>query len=113
MRRKNDNKKVNLKTWLVPKLRRASYMWPARKKVLDAARIERGRYRCAHCNLIFGPKEISLDHINPVVPTNGWDNWDGYITRLYCEPEGLQVLCDPCHDKKTKTEEKERKDNNV
>ena len=84
-------------------------MWPNRKKAMAAARIERGRYKCATCENIFGPKEISLDHVAPVVPVTGWDDWDGFLYRLFCEEQGFQVLCKTCHDNKTKEENLERK----
>jgi hypothetical protein len=30
----------------------------------------------------------------------------GYLERLFCHPDGLQVLCQTCHDRKTAKERK-------
>ena len=104
-------KEINLKTWLVPKLRRLSYQWPPRKDTKTAARIARGQYKCASCEEIFGPKEIYLDHVEPVVdPENGFQGWDEYISRLFTKSDGFQVLCGVCHDIKTELENELRKD---
>lgn len=101
----DDEKEIKvLKGWLVHKMRRLSYMWFHRKAALRKARISRGKYTCAHCTNIFGPKQINVDHIDPVVPTSGWDNWDGFISRLFCKEEGFQILCHGCHDTKTASE---------
>lgn len=97
--------------WLVWQLRRTSYKWPPRNEALRKARIERGKYRCAKCKKIYGNKEISLDHIQPVVdPKIGWAGFEEYIKRLFCPVEGFQVLCDRCHDKKTAREKEIRKE---
>lgn len=51
---------------------------------------------------------VFVDHIIPVGgPTQG--GWDGVIERLFCEAEGLQVLCKECHDLKTKDEKNARR----
>lgn len=101
-----------LKNWLVHKLRRISYMWFHRKAAMSKARISRGKYKCAMCGGIFGPKEINVDHILPVVPVTGWDNWDGFINRLFCKEEGYQIICKPDHDKKTQNENEGRAEHN-
>jgi hypothetical protein len=51
-----------------------------------------------------------VDHISPVVdPKKGFVSWDVYITRMFCEIDGLQVMCKPCHKIKTAEEKLERK----
>lgn len=98
-------KEINLKNWLVPKLRRLSYMWPPRNEAKRLARVERGRYKCASCNNIFGPKEIVVDHINPVVPVDeGFTNIGHFVESLFCEINNLQCLCLACHDVKSHDE---------
>lgn len=100
----------NFRTWLIWQLRLISYKWPPRGKVLSAARIDRGKYECKKCKGIFGNKQISVDHVRPVVsPTKGFVDWDTYIERLFVGVEGLQVLCKSCHDEKTKKERKTRR----
>jgi hypothetical protein len=50
----------DLKAFLVSQLRRASYKWPERTKVLQAARIERGLYKCATCLQIFDDRLLPV-----------------------------------------------------
>jgi hypothetical protein len=76
---------------------------------MTAARVERGKYKCATCEDLFGPKEVALDHIQPVVdPKAGFTTWDDYIARLFCAAEGFQVICNSCHDAKTLIEDQMR-----
>lgn len=96
------SKTPNLRHWLTNKVRRLSYQWPPRKDAIKKARLERGIYRCNICEGKFGPKEIQLDHIEPVVnEEDGFIDWNIYLERLFCAEEGFQVLCKPCHEAKT------------
>lgn len=85
-------------------LRRFSSRWPAFDVAKGKARVKRGVYRCRLCAGLFGRGEIQKDHIKPVVPVTGWDDWNGYLDRLFCPPEGIQILCKPCHKGKTAAE---------
>lgn len=101
----------NIVHFLKNKLRRASYMWPPMKEVMTKARVERGKYECAKCKGIFGPKEVQRDHIIPVDdPHTGFVDWNTYVERLFCGVEGLQCLCKPCHDTKSQMENVVRRD---
>lgn len=73
-----------------------------RTEILRAARIERGRYRCVLCLGLFGPREVRVDHIDPVVPLSGFVSWDDYVGRLFHGAQ--QVACVKCHSIKTKEE---------
>ena len=67
-------------------------------------------YRCVTCEGVFIAADVQVDHINPVVdPKKGFVSWDVYITRMFCEIEGLQVMCKPCHKEKTAQEKLKRK----
>lgn len=108
----DDELKKELKRFLIPKIRSASYRWGERSKAIKNARVERGRYKCSMC----GNKELKngeyvLDHTEPVVALDGWDgNWDTYINRMFVKAEGFQVLCKtPCHEIKTSMEVQLRK----
>lgn len=96
-----------IESWLRQKLRRLSYQWPPRKEARIASRVSRGKYECAKCKelgveTLYGPKEIVMDHIDPVIDVEtGFINWDTYIQRLFCEAEGFQTLCKGCHEIKT------------
>jgi len=100
---------ANRKAFVIATLRRASYRWKGRTEAFRAARVDRGKYKCASCAGIFGNKEVQLDHISPIVPVRGWDSWDGYIERLFCPGSGYQCVCKNCHSSKTLLEKELRK----
>jgi len=103
------------KSFIVSTLRRTSARWGPKN---DAKKIARhherlpnanGRYvyhsRCNGCGDLVPETTSSVDHINPVIdPQVGFTSWDAFIERLFCEVEGFQVLCTPCHKAKTKGE---------
>lgn len=116
-----DSKK---KQFIIAGLRKATYRWKARYECKNNARRGKQRnknnrevwvYECAMCKALFEDKQVQLDHIVPVVPVEGWDSWDGYLDRMFCGPEGYQVLCSvgatSCHKLKTQSENGIRKVN--
>jgi len=68
------------------------------------------QYQCAVCKTWVGSTKVEVDHIVPVVEVNekGFVDWNVFVERLFCGPENLQVICDPCHDKKTQIERMRR-----
>lgn len=71
------------------------------------ARVGRNQYLCAQCKTIVGSSLIKVDHIDPVTPVTGWDSLEGFVTRLRLGK--LQILCKPCHDKKSQVENEIRR----
>ncbi len=65
--------------------------------------------KCAGCFGVYPETVCSVDHISSVVPLSGFVSWDSVISRLFCEVDGLQVLCPSCHKAKTEVEKLERK----
>ena len=61
-------------------------------------------YQCNKCKNWFPDKEIAVDHKIPAGSLNSGDDLKGFVERLFCEEEHLQVLCSSCHDVKTKLE---------
>jgi len=95
-------------------LRRASYRWKPRGEAEKLARVDRGLYKCAHCEGIFKRGEVELDHVDPVIAIKeGFTNWDDFITRLFCDVDGYQMLCKGCHDAKTMIEDTLRAEYNA
>lgn len=96
-------------------LRRMSTRWKPKYDVKKAARHYeklpnlKGRMvfhsECNMCQDIVPETTATVDHITPIInPHVGFTNWDDVIYALFCEADGLQVLCKPCHDSKTKEE---------
>lgn len=102
-------------------LRAASMKWPPKYKAKTAARVARGVYICKGYGrewhevpasiIVNGHRKdnVFVDHIYPVVdPKEGFTTWDNLIARLFCNSDGLQILCNECHKRKTDDEKKER-----
>jgi hypothetical protein len=105
-----DRNLTFLKKFLIPKLRSASYKWIYRNNCIKASRVDRGKYKCACCGDIVGPKDYVLDHIEPIVPVEtGFTTWDDYINRMFCDESGFQLICKVCHDSKSLVEREMRK----
>jgi 5-methylcytosine-specific restriction endonuclease McrA len=106
-------KQFNLKNFIIASLRKSTYRYPPRYNCMNAARTERGKYKCALCSLVVGRKEIKVDHIEPVVGPEGFIDWNAYVLRMFPDEKGFQALCYTCHKAKTKLENHTRKLNRL
>jgi 5-methylcytosine-specific restriction endonuclease McrA len=61
-------------------------------------------YQCNECKLYFPEKLINVDHLVPAGSLNNPQDLPGFVERLFCEVDKLQVLCEPCHNVKTQLE---------
>ena len=101
-------------------LRKASRWWKpvvlvkaaAKRKYNGPNKRQKFEYQCAVCKNYFPEKRINVDHIDPVGSLMCSDDLKGFVERLFCEAQGLQVMCDTCHDKKTKQEKEDRLNKN-
>ena len=95
-------------------LRQKSRWWkPITHCKLNAKRAYKGpikrqrfEYQCANCKDWFPEKKINVDHIEPAGRLNCAQDLPGFVERLFCEVDKLQVLCKKCHDVKTKLDKK-------
>lgn len=96
-------------------LRKLWMFWPSKKIVLNNNRStvtgkrHKYEYTCEGCGkrgLV--AKEVQVDHIVPAGSLRSFKDLSGFAERLFCEPEGLQVLCKPCHKEKTAQERKRK-----
>lgn len=99
-------------------LRSATRKWAPISDCLKKARTKRGHYLCNKCGkevtttkVINGRrvKNVSVDHVDPIVPVTGWVGWEDYINKMFCEEDNLQLLCKTCHDEKSALEQTQRK----
>ncbi len=91
-------------------LRQKSRWWKPVKDTKEAARRPykgenkriKWEYQCAKCKKWFPEKEIEVDHIIEAGSLRNGDDLKGFVERLFCEGEGLQILCkNTCHKEKT------------
>ena len=61
-------------------------------------------YQCNVCKDWYPDKEINVDHIIPAGTLRCANDLPGFVERLFCEIDNLQVLCNVCHNKKTQNE---------
>lgn len=61
-------------------------------------------YQCAECLDWFPDKKINVDHKIPAGTLKCAADLPGFVERLFCEVDNLQVLCSNCHNKKTQNE---------
>lgn len=91
-------------------LRKVGQSYPPKWEVLHAARRPsqspnkklKWEYQCAQCKGWFPQQSVAVDHKEPCGSLNNYDDLAGFVRRLFCSREGLQVLCKADHDAKTK-----------
>jgi hypothetical protein len=57
---------------------------------------------CADCGHWYAAKEIHIDHIEPCGALKSFTDLATFAERLFCEAEKLRVLCEECHEVRTK-----------
>jgi 5-methylcytosine-specific restriction endonuclease McrA len=78
----------------------------ARRAYKGPSKRQKFEYQCNSCKAWFPEKQINVDHIKPAGSLNCKEDLAGFVERLFCELDNLQVLCESCHDVKTKLEKK-------
>lgn len=99
-------------------LRAASIRWPPKADAMKAARRayqgtdnarQKWEYWCAACEQWKMGKDVRVDHIEPCGSLKCAEDLPGFVTRMFCEEDGFQVVCKSCHDRKTARERDEKK----
>lgn len=100
--------------WVKRHIELLSYKWTPRTQAMNKARRKsqlsdkrtKWQYQCAICKEWHKGGEIQLDHI---IPKGRYSKETFFIwlDRLFCDVNGFQVLCVPCHLNKTNKEKKE------
>lgn len=93
------------------KLEESRQEFPRYKKDGTLAKKPWVKRQCEVCGQWVGSTKIAIDHIDPVVPPEGfpphfdiWERTTLFLKRLWCDKSNLQRICDDCHDKKTYAE---------
>lgn len=76
----------------------------ARRPYKGPNKRQKFEYQCRYCEQWFPEKRVNVDHITPAGQLRTANDLPGFVERLFCEIDGLQVLCSNCHDEKTKSE---------
>ena len=73
----------------------------ARRDYKGVSKRQKYEYQCKKCKKWYPEKQVNVDHVLPAGSLNCADDLPGFVERLFCEQDNLQVLCVSCHDKKT------------
>lgn len=93
-------------------LRRLTKYWkPKLDKMIEGRRAYTGtdkrtkwEFQCYTCKKWFKQKDIEMDHIYNCAGLADLADVPRWIEQAFCEKDGYQILCKPCHLQKTKTE---------
>lgn len=103
--------------------------WKPRQLAKNKCKVDAALHRCSKCGVLCyeGKSEknyeafvekyqevvlfegIKMDHIFPCIdPRTGFEGWDEFFKALFCDEINFRGLCGPCHDLKTREEDKIR-----
>jgi len=116
--------------YIMSALRKRSAFWKPKSAAIAKAFVKVGKnpetghkcklHRCPKCKGLFPQSKMDADHIEPVVPLNGFEgststflsyDWSKLIERLFCETDGYRVICKGCHKEITKKQNQKRRKN--
>ena len=88
-------------------LRKASVYWKPIAQVRKEARVPyKGKdkrrkysYICAKCSGEFKAEDTNVHHIVECGSLNSFEDLAVFAERLFCEKQGLLLLCTNCHNK--------------
>lgn len=80
-----------------------------RRNYIGPLKRQKFEYLCNGCKKWFPEKKINVDHIIPAGTLQCAADLPGFVERLFCEIDNLQILCETCHNKKTQNEKSGRK----
>ena len=99
-------------------LRSKAQRWPPRFETLAEAKRkyegpnkrQKFEYQCNKCKEWHVQKDVEVNHIIPCGSLSSFDDLPGFVERLFCPKEGLEVICKVCHKILTASQ-KENKNN--
>lgn len=87
----------------------AKHAYKKKRQIRVEGETWRYEYMCEGCGLQFRDHAIQVDHIEPAGSLTCYEDLPGFVERLFCEEDNLQILCGGCHAEKTKGERDGRK----
>lgn len=81
----------------------------ARRPYKGSNKRQKWEYQCNECKKWWDAKKTNVDHMIPVGTFTCAEDLPGFVERLFCEVEHLQLLCTVCHDRKTLIDNKKTK----
>lgn len=99
-------------------LRRQTRFWKPKLACLKAVsrpykgpnKRQKWEYQCSNCKDFFIQKEVEVNHIIPAGSLNNYEDLPGFVERLFCKKEDLEVMCKKCHLKVTKNQKESKND---
>jgi len=93
--------------WIRSTLRRKSMFWKPIANVRNKAKVpyngpnkrRKFSFICSSCNKAFSAKEVAVHHLIECGSLTCAADLPGFVERLFCEEEGLTLLCNKCHNK--------------
>ena len=93
--------------WLRQVLRKASIYWKPIAQVRKEAQIHykgpnkrrKFSYVCNNCKKEFAGTEVHVHHLIECGNLMSFQDLPGFVERLFCEKQGLILVCKSCHDK--------------
>ena len=94
--------------WIRSQLRRASMKWrpigeckrKGRRPYKGPDKRRKWEYQCSNCREFFKGTDIQVDHIKPCGTLTSMSDLPTFVGNLFCEADGLQLLCRGCNIKK-------------
>jgi hypothetical protein len=77
-----------------------------RRKYTGIDKRRKFEYQCNMCKEWYAEKEIDVDHIIECGALKNANDIAGFIERLFCETDSLQILCKNCHNHKHNKKQK-------
>ena len=121
---------AGFRSYIMSGIRSKSRFWKPKSIAIAKTFVGKGKnpetgklcklHKCPQCEGLFPQGKMDADHIEPVVPIEGFKtspetflsyDWNQVLQRLFCEAEGYSVVCKGCHKDKTKKENQQRRKN--
>ena len=71
----------------------------AKRNYIGPSKRQKFEYLCSHCLQYFPEKEVAVHHKTACGGLSCANDLPGFVERLFCESDGLEVVCNKCHAK--------------